>query len=121
MLPFIPAALIISASILLLTQLVPVNIDKEVVRLDSCGTVGTKTTLLTEIKHLRQKIPSNSITATEGQRLLQDLVVRLVDVLIVDRRQTRQHLLEPGTKGPLINGLYDPLPRGKVFRSTTEG
>lgn len=106
MLPFIPATLIVNASILLLKQRAPVDIGKEVVRLGSCGIVGTKTTLVIEIKQVHQKIPSNSITAREGQRLLQDLAVHFVDVLIVEWRQTRQHLVEPDTKSPLIHGFW---------------
>lgn len=92
--------------ILLLKQRAPVDIGKEVVRLGSCGIVGTKTTLVIEIKQVHQKIPSNSITAREGQRLLQDLAVHFVDVLIVEWRQTRQHLVEPDTKSPLIHGFW---------------
>lgn len=107
MLPFIRAALIVSVSMLPLKQFVPINISKEVVRLDSCGTIGTKTTLVMDIKLVYQKIPSKSITAREGQRLLQDLAVLLVGAFVVGRRQTRQHLVEPDTKGPLIQGLYE--------------
>lgn len=70
---------------------------------------GTKTTLVIEIKQARQKIPSNSITAREGQRLQQDLAVHLVGALVVERRQTRQHLVEPDTKGSPIRGLYESI------------
>ncbi len=102
MLPCIPATLIVNASILLLKQLAPVDIGKEVVRLGSCGIVGTKTTLVIEIKQVHQRIPSNSITAREGQRLLQDLAVHFV-----------QHPVEPDTKGPLIHGFYESIAKGQ--------
>lgn len=78
MLPFTSVNLIISTSILLLKELVPVNIVKEVVRLDSGGTVCTKT-LVIEIKQVHQKIPSNTITAREGHRLMQDRALHHVD------------------------------------------
>lgn len=109
MLPFIRATLIVSVSILPLKQFAPVNISKEVVRLDSCGTIGTKTTLVIEIQQVRQKIPSKSLTAREGQRLLLDLAVHLVGALVVEWWRIRQHLVEPDTKGPLIHGLYESI------------
>lgn len=98
------------------------------VRLDLCGTVGTKTTLRIAIEQARKKIPSSwgdNVTAGEGQRLLQNLAVHLVGVLIVKRRQTRQHFVQQNTECPPIDSLGISVAKqqlgGKVLRSTTEG
>jgi hypothetical protein len=111
-----------------LKQFAPVNVSKEVVRLDLCGTVGTKATLRIAIEQARKKIPSswgNNVTAGEGQGLLQNLAVHLIGVLIVERRQTRQHLVEQNTECPPIDRLGVSITKqqlgGKVLRSTTEG
>lgn len=114
--------------ILPLEQFAPVDIGKEVVRLDLCGTVGTKTTLGITIKQARQEIPSsggNNVAAREGQRFLQNLAVHLVGVLIVERRQTGQHFVEQDTESPPVHGLCVSIAKkqfgGKVLRSTAEG
>jgi hypothetical protein len=114
--------------ILPLEQFAPVDIGKEVVRLDLCGTVGTKTTLGIAIKQARQEIPSsggNNVAARESQGLLQNLAVHFVGVLIVERRQTGQHFVEQDTESPPVHGLGVSIAKkqlgGKVLRSTTEG
>jgi hypothetical protein len=98
--------------ILPLKQFTPIDVGKEVVRLDLCGTVGTETTLRIAVEQAREKIPSSwwdDITAGESQGLLQDLAVHLVRVLVVEGGQTRQHLIEQDTQSPPIHCLRVPI------------
>ena len=114
--------------VLPLKQFAPINVSKEVVRLDLGGTVGTQTTLRIAIEQARKKIPSSwgdNVTAGEGQGLLQNLAIHLVGVLIVERWQTRQHFVEQNTECPPIDTLGVSVAKqqlgGKILRSTAEG
>lgn len=113
--------------ILPLKQFTPIDIGKEVVRLDLCGTIGTKTTLRIAIEQACEQIPGsrgNNITAGEGQGLLQNLAVHLVGVLIVERRQTSQHLVKQDTESPPVHSLGVSITKqqlgGEILRGTTE-
>lgn len=114
--------------ILPLKKFTPVDIGKEVVRLDLCGTVGTKTTLGIAIEQAREEIPSSwgdNVTAGEGQGFLQNLAVHLVGVLVIEWWQTCQHFVKQDTEGPPIHGLGVSVAKqqlgGKILRSTAEG
>lgn len=113
--------------ILPLEKLAPVNVGEEVMRLDFCGAIGTQTALGVTVQQAGEKIPSgrgNNVTAGEGQWLLQDLAVHLIDGLIVERRETSQHLVQQNTKSPPVHRLGVPVTKkqfgGKIFRSSAE-
>jgi hypothetical protein len=62
---------------------------------------------------------------SEFKRLVQDLLVHLVGVLVVEGRQTVNHLVEEDTESPPIDGLVVAVTgenfRSEVFGSATEG
>jgi len=75
--------------VLALEKLAPVDVGKEVVRLDLGGTIGTQTALGITIQQTGEKIPGGrryDVAAREGQRLLQNFAVHLVGVFIVEWR-----------------------------------
>lgn len=114
--------------VLPLEKLAPVNVGEEVVRFDLCGAVSTETTNGITVQQSCEQITGGrwyNVAAREGQRFLQNLAVHLVDVLIVERRQTCQHLVEQDTQSPPINSLGVAIAKqkfgSKVFGSTAEG
>jgi hypothetical protein len=73
--------------VLPLEKLAPVDVGKEVVRLDLSGTVGTQTALGITVQQTGEKITGgrwHNVATGEGQRLLQDLAVHFVCVFIVE-------------------------------------
>ena len=78
------------------------------VRFDFCGTVGTESAVGITIKKSSEKVPcgwGNDVAAWEGQRLLQDFAIHIICVLVIERRKTRQHLVEKYTQSPPVDGL----------------
>ena len=66
-------------------------------RLNLGGTVGTKTLLRITIQKSGQEVPSswrNDLGAWEVKRFGQDLPVHLIRILVIERRQASEHLIE---------------------------
>ena len=113
--------------ILPLQKLTPVDVGKEVVRLDLRSTVGTQSAHRVTVQQSTEKIPRSrrdDVAAGEGQRLLQDLTIHFVGVFIIEWRQACQHLVEQNTESPPIHSLGVAVAKEKfwsqIFRGSTE-
>lgn len=94
--------------ILPVKQLSPIDAVEEWMRLDLCGTVDSEPLRCIPVQETGQKIASSrwhNLWPGKMERFGQYLAVHVVCVLVVERRQTRQHLVEEDTQSPPIDSL----------------
>lgn len=113
--------------VLPLQKFTPVNAVEEVVRLDLSRALGSQTLLCVAVEQTSEEVAcsrGNDLRPREVQRLGENLAVHIVGVLVVERRETSQHLVEKDTQCPPIYRLRVATTGeklgSKVFGRTTE-
>ena len=100
---------------------------EEVVRLNLSCSLRSQTLLGVAVEEAGQKVACsrrNDLGSREVQRLSEDLAVHVVGVLVVEGRETCQHLIEEDTERPPIYRLCVTAAgqqlRGEVFGCSAE-
>ena len=108
-------------------ELAPVNAVEEVVCLDLRSALCSETLLRVAVQETGEQVSCrrwHNFRARKVQRFCEDFAIHVVCVLVVERRQTRQHLVQENTKGPPIDSLGVACSRkqlwSKVFWGSTE-
>jgi hypothetical protein len=92
---------------------------EEVVCLDLCGSFGAKSRFCIAIEQPGKEVTGSrrhNVRAREVERFTENLAIHLVCVFIVERRQTRQHLVEQNAERPPIYRLGVAAAREKFRR-----
>jgi hypothetical protein len=84
---------------------------EEVVSLDLCRTLGSQALLCIAVEQSSQEVARgrwDNLWTREVQGLGENLAVHVVGVLVVERWETRQHLVQKDTESPPIDRLRVP-------------
>jgi hypothetical protein len=97
---------------------------EEVMCLDLCGSFGAKPRFCIAIQQPGKEVTGSgrhNVRAREVKRLTKDLSIHLVCVLVVERRKTRQHLIEQNAERPPVYRLGVATARQKFRREVLWG